>query len=1133
MLALLLLFCVVFCLAIFINLWSNFKQSLVQTEQTLTLQSRLLERSITRTLESVESAILSIESSLASESIHLDLEPAKHGNRALFTSVLKQHTDQTLHFASHIRQIVITEGSRVIFDSTARNAGAEIDFNLMGLDFNDPNIAEKDAGLAFFSNAKTRFLPLTGQDLTTSRHSTFITGIRSASYSASGEFYWIIVALNPDYFVDFFLSETENIQYSSLLNVNVIDFNGDVLVSLLDHSTEEPPVTSFLQSGHNQQYYRTEGAVHSLVASSRYPLIVTVSKDIKTILSHWWQQNDSLLVWLSGLVLLLISSGGMLFFEFRRRLSIQRQMAVLSRAVDQSNAAIILTNSAQAIEYINPSAESMFGYPADKLIGRNPRILASGETDRAIIENLRKSIQHGEHWQGELINRTREGDHKTVSAHISSVVDDAHSISHFVAVMEDITERRQAEEDLQLAASVFSNAQEGILITNINGIVINVNEAFTRITGYSRDAILGENPRILSSGLQEADFYDDMWRQLNESGRWYGEIWNRRKNGEVYAEMLSITAVRNRENVVQHYVAMFSDITSIKKYQDRLEHIAHFDALTNLPNRVLLSDRLHQGMAHTLRCDKKLAVVFLDLDGFKAINDVYGHDSGDELLKVLSQRMKNALRSSDTLARIGGDEFVAVLMDLSSIEATEPMLNRLLAAASGAVNIGSVSVHVSASLGVTFYPQDEIIDADQLQRQADQAMYQAKIAGKNRYHVFDALHDRSMRGHHEQVDSIRRALTANEFILHYQPKVNMRSAEVVGAEALIRWQHPQRGLLAPAEFLPMIENHPLAIDIGEWVFDTALTQIELWRSKGLELPVSVNIGALQLQHPDFVERLKSLLNAHPSVSPSNVEIEVLETSALEDIDSISGIIEACHEMGITFSLDDFGTGYSSLTYLKRLSVKMLKIDKSFVRDMLYDPDDLSILEGVISLARAFRRKVIAEGVETIEHGEMLLQLGCELAQGYGIARPMPADQMPVWVTNWRTPVTWKHCQQLSDEQLMLLHASVEHRAWVIAIERFIRGEYSTPPPLDRHLCNFGQWFESERNTILGTQPCFADIDTLHQQVHLLGEKLYQLRLEGRNDEALVRLDELYCLRDTLLSTMKVVLIQQNKAIKSN
>jgi len=497
-----------------------------------------------------------------------------------------------------------------------------------------------------------------------------------------------------------------------------------------------------------------------------------------------------------------------------------------------------------------------------------------------------------------------------------------------------------------------------------------------------------------------------MWAELLQQGHCHREIWNRRKNGEVYAIAQTISAVRDAQGRIEHFVSLFSDVTVLKAHEDQLKHIAHFDALTHLPNRILLADRLHQAMSQAQRRGQMVAVAFLDLDGFKAVNDRYGHGVGDQMLVALADRMQEAMRDGDTLARLGGDEFVAVLSELSTVSACVPVLTRLLAAAAQPWSHGALQLQLSASLGVTFFPQLEDIDADQLLRQADQAMYQAKLAGKNRYHIFDAEHDRSVRGLHESLQRIRAALRQQEFLLVYQPKVDMRANRVVGAEALIRWQHPERGLLPPLVFLPMIEDHVLAVELGEWVIAEALRQIMRWRSQGLVLPVSVNVGARQLQQADFVDRLRALLAEQADLPPGLLTIEVLETSALEDVQHVSQVIEACKGMGVEFALDDFGTGYSSLTYLKRLPVAQLKIDQSFVRDMLDNPVDLAILQGVIGMARAFRCEVIAEGVETQRHSQQLLALGCELAQGYGIARPMAAALLPDWVEAWTRDPRW-------------------------------------------------------------------------------------------------------------------------------
>ncbi|MFZ2306675.1 MAG: EAL domain-containing protein [Rhodoferax sp.] len=569
----------------------------------------------------------------------------------------------------------------------------------------------------------------------------------------------------------------------------------------------------------------------------------------------------------------------------------------------------------------------------------------------------------------------------------------------------NITERKLAELKLQLAANVFTHAREGIMITDGSGTIVDINDTFTRITGYSRQEAIGNNPRMLKSGRQSTEHYVAMWNALIQHGHWYGEVWNRRKSGEIFAEMQTVSAVRDAQGRTQYYVALFSDITSMKEHEQQLERIAHYDALTHLPNRVLLADRLQQALFQSQRRKHSLAVVFLDLDGFKAVNDNHGHDMGDALLIAVAQRLKAAMREGDTLARIGGDEFVAVLVDLEHGDDCVPVLTRMLEAASEPVIVGSTVLRVSASMGATLYPQDGS-DADLLMRHADQAMYAAKHSGKNRYHLFDVVQDAAIQTQRDSLERIRLALAQREFVLHYQPKVNIRTGQVIGTEALIRWQHPERGLLMPAEFLHDIENDPISIDVGEWVLNTALTQLGAWQSAGLSLPVSVNLGARQLQQPGFVARLQELLAAHPDVQPSYLELELLETSALEDIEQVSEVMRTCRHLGVRFALDDFGTGYSSLTHLRRLPAEMLKIDQSFVRDMLTSPDDLAIVQGVIGLAAAFHRDVIAEGVESQAHGALLLSLGCELAQGYGIARPMPAPLFQGWISRWHADRAW-------------------------------------------------------------------------------------------------------------------------------
>ncbi len=818
--------------------------------------------------------------------------------------------------------------------------------------------------------------------------------------------------------------------------------------------------------------------------------------------------------------------------EIRRREELLSESeSRLSLILENVEVIIYLKDTDGHFLYANRPAREFLGASMGEIVGHGTERFLDGDIVEKLRNDDRQVLDHGKTVRvEETLTRPKAGGRSTYLSVKVPLRNQAGEIYALCGIATDITERKQAEEKLTLAASVFAHAREGIMITAADGSIIKVNDAFSRITGFRLDEVVGKNPRILGSGRHESSFYGSMWRELVENGHWHGEVWNRRKTGEVYAVMQTISAVRDVQGKITQYVALFSDITAIKAHQRQLEHIAHYDALTMLPNRVLLADRMRQAMIQMQRRGHSLAVAYLDLDGFKAINDKHGHQTGDQLLIAIATRMKDTLREGDTLARLGGDEFVALLLDLNDVANSEPVLTRLLSAAAQPFQVGDLALQVSASLGLTFYPQTDDVEADQLLRQADQAMYQAKQAGRNRYHVFDAEQDRSVRGHHESLERIRHALSEHEFVLHYQPKVNMRTGTVIGAEALIRWQHPERGLLPPSVFLPVIENHRLAVELGEWVIDESLTQMERWRKLGLNITVSVNVGARQLQQSDFAERLHELLAAHPSVRPGDLELEVLETSALEDLDRVAGVIESCRELGVMFALDDFGTGYSSLTYLKRLSVNALKIDQSFVRDMLDDPDDLAILGGVLGLAIAFRRLVIAEGVETVEHGEMLLQLGCELAQGYGIARPMPAAELPGWVFAWRPESVWSDLPSINRDDLPMLFASVEHRAWIVAVEAFIDGKRDVLPVV-HHQCRFGTWLETEGQAQHLGHSAFRAIEILHREIHALAAELCELKASGRKPRAVARLGELRELRDALLEHLKTLVHDSGRKVR--
>ncbi|CAH0294236.1 diguanylate cyclase (GGDEF)-like protein/PAS domain S-box-containing protein [Pseudomonas frederiksbergensis] len=556
------------------------------------------------------------------------------------------------------------------------------------------------------------------------------------------------------------------------------------------------------------------------------------------------------------------------------------------------------------------------------------------------------------------------------------------------------------------AAAIFSE-------TDLNGRITYVNDQFCVVSGYSREELLGQNHRLLNSGLHSADFFAAMWRTIALGNVWKGEICNRAKDGRLYwVDSTMVPVLDDTTGLVDRYLSIRFDISEKRQLLQSLQWRVGHDVLTGLPNRAFLSDLLDQALEFSRQENIPLAVCMLDLDGFKAVNDGYGHASGDMLLVEVAKRLRDIVRGEDVVARLAGDEFVLVLRYVRDLPELRAALSRVLGAISAPYTLHGKDINVFASIGVTLFPHDNE-DAETLLRHADQAMYVAKQRGRNRFHLFDVSLDQEVKATHQTVERVRQALVAGEFRLHFQPKVNMRRGEVVGFEALLRWQHPQNGMVPPREFLPLVEDTDLIIDIGEWVMDQVLAQLHRWQQAGQGWPISINIAARHFQRADFVDRLRQVLARHAQVAPRMLDLEIVESVAIENIQHVSACLQACQALGVQFSLGDFGTGYSSLSYLKRLRTQTIKIDKSFVRDILNDRDDLALTTAVIGLARAFGRQVIAEGLESLEHGELLLRLGCEVAQGYFIARPMPPSEVPAWVAGFVAPSQWQALDQIA------------------------------------------------------------------------------------------------------------------------
>ncbi len=558
-----------------------------------------------------------------------------------------------------------------------------------------------------------------------------------------------------------------------------------------------------------------------------------------------------------------------------------------------------------------------------------------------------------------------------------------------------------------------------------------------------------------------------------------------------------------------------SEIIAQKENARRLRENAHSANPSGAHSRALLNDRLQKAIAHSRRWGKLLAVVRLDLDGLDAIQEHHGQVIADRVRAAVMREMKHRLNKGDTLIRLNGKGFAAVLPAMEDRENCVRAVNRLMEAAAEPVQLSESSFEISASIGIAVYPQEDDTDAEHLLRQASQAMHRAKAAGKNRYYFFDPAKSAGAGESPESLERVRQALVTGEFVLYYQPKVNMCSGRVVGAEALIRWQHPQRGLLPPVKFLPAIADHPLAVDLGEWVIGAALTQMEEWLDGGLEIAVNVNVGARQLQQPGFADRLAKLLAEHPRIQPSNLELDIPETGPPEDAAQLAILLARCRQTGVTFALDDFGASHLSLIELKAMPIDVLKIDPSFVRDILEDPRDLAILEGLLELIAAFRLQAVAEGVETAEQGLVLLRLGCELAQGYGIAQPMRADEFPGWAASWQPDPRWSEALLVSVDERPLLHAGVEHRAWAASIEAFLKNESDHEPRTSRYQCQFGAWLYGDGPAGRSSQPAFQAIVALHWRIHALAAGIMKFRTQGRNEEGLARLDELKELVDKL------------------
>ena len=679
------------------------------------------------------------------------------------------------------------------------------------------------------------------------------------------------------------------------------------------------------------------------------------------------------------------------------QLRAESALALRNRALAAASNGVVIAQADgdMPVVYVNAASERITGYPAGEVMGRNFRLLLAEDRDQPGLQELRAALNSRSQCQVELRNYRKDGSLFWNRLSIAPVTDHHGRVTHFIGIQEDITRQKADEERLRQSAAVFANTSEGMTVTDLAGNILEVNQAFSDITGYRRDEVLGQNPRLLQSGRHGPEFYQAMWTTLREAGHWRGEVWNRRKNGEVYPEWLTLSTVYDEAGEPCNYIGVFADISSIKRSEEQLEYLAHHDPLTGLPNRLLFHARLEHAMEQTRRDATTLAVLFLDLDRFKSVNDLSGQAVGDRLLKEVAERLRGCVRLDDTIARIGGDEFVILLEHVGEPENAGAVARKILQGFGEPFQIEDRTQYLSASIGISIYPGDGE-DVASLMRNADTAMYQVKEGDRQGYLYYTEEFTALATERAALENELHRALTLNQLQVYYQPQVDQRSGTLTGAEALLRWQHPERGLISPAVFIPIAEESGLIGEIGSWVLATACAQAQTWLDLGLDFGrVSVNVAGPQIRHGDLVEVTRAALR-ESGLSPEHLELEVTEGFVMRRAEKAVEHMLGLRRLGVSLAIDDFGTGYSSLSYLKRLPIDRLKIDRSFVRDIPHDGDDAAIARAIIALAYSLGLEVIAEGVETSAQRHFLTEEGCYLAQGYLYARPLPADDFLNW-----------------------------------------------------------------------------------------------------------------------------------------
>ncbi|MCY9694469.1 bifunctional diguanylate cyclase/phosphodiesterase [Paenibacillus alginolyticus] len=665
------------------------------------------------------------------------------------------------------------------------------------------------------------------------------------------------------------------------------------------------------------------------------------------------------------------------------------KLRLYARVFNKVMESIMITDSGGVILSVNPAFTTTTGYTEEEVAGQTPRILYSGKQKPEFYIHMWATIHETGGWKGEIWNRKKNGELYLEWLTISAVRDKRGKISNYVGIFMDITERRKSEKKLQLHARVFETASEGIMITDTKGTILSVNPAFSETTGFTEAEALGRTPRMLHSGVQDAEFYIQMWASIHEKGSWQGEVWNKRKNGEIYPEWLTINTVRNENGKISNYVGVFTDITERKLSEENLKYLAHYDVLTGLPNRFLFHDRLSHAIAQANRQGHWAALMFIDLDHFKLINDTLGHAVGDQLLQNASKRLESCVRTSDTVSRLGGDEFTVILPHIDETEDALLVAQKILEELALPFLIAEQELFITASIGISIYPFNGA-DSETLIKQADSAMYRAKEQSNN-YQLYTSNMNATFYRKMKLENGLRKAMEKDQLRIVYQPQMDIRTGRINGIEALLRWQHPEMGMVSPNEFIQIVEENGQIVEIGEWVLRKVCEQNKAWQSAGYPpLKCAINLSPRQFKNKNLIETVKQILK-ETELDPSYLCFEITENISIHQIESVLTVLHDFKEIGLELAIDDFGKGHSALSYLKKYPIDTLKIDKCFVQGIEMDRGNASIAKAMIDMAHGLGLRVIAEGVETEDQLAFLKDLHCDSIQGYWLSRPLPPE----------------------------------------------------------------------------------------------------------------------------------------------